>query len=282
MSSPTPCQPSCCATPQTVSVPGAEGVGGINAFTITTAPFTIPTADGTTQVTAQVVNSTWMVTGQFLFIPGLVAGQIGVFQVVSKPNSTSVILVYPTYSTNTHAGDVMPSWSSVAPGGSGVAITFPLPIAQGGTAAITKAAAQIALGLGRDQTVQNGSGLAFTIPTTVGTITSMTVTAPATGLYLVLARVTVDYRGVTFGSSQTLTLQVQNTTAGSTVISSTRTTGTPTTQQFVSQDYVLPFITSTLTASQILALQIGISVAASAGTSVVSSASLAIIPLNLS
>lgn len=223
-----------------------------------------------------------MVAGQYIVIPGLVAGQIGVFQVVSKPNSTSVILVYPAFSTNTHAGDVMPTGSAVAPGGSGVAITFPLPIAQGGTAAITKAAARTAFGVGQDQTTQNSEGIAYTITNAATTISGMTVTVPTTGLYLILARVTVDYQGVTFASNRVLTTRVQNTTSSSTLVTTARNTGTPTTQQFVSVDYVIPFVTATLTATHVLALQISLNTVASAGTSVVSAATLSIIPLNLS
>jgi hypothetical protein len=255
------------------------GSNGVNAYTTLTASLTLPAADGVTQVTASVANSSWMVPGQYIDIPGLVAGQVAVMQVVSKPSTLSVILVYPAFVTNAHAGDVITAGTGVSPGGSGVALVTPVSIANGGTGSSTKTTAQTALGLGQDGVAFNGDPLAYTITNALTSIPSVTVTAPRTGKYAVLARVTVDDQGVTFAANRNLTLKVKNNTTAADLGTTVRNTGTPTTAQFISVDYVLPFNFVTLTVGDVVVVQAGYNTVPSAGTSVISSASLILIPL---
>lgn len=280
MSAPTDCNPCCGSTTPPVNVPGVAGSNGVNAYTATTLAFTIPAADGVTQVTIQVANSTWMVVGQYLNTPGLLAGELNVFQVVSKPNATSVTVVYPAFSTNINAGDVIPSGYGVSPGGSGVALVVPVSILNGGTGAATKAAARAALGVGQSALAFNGDPLAYTLTNALTSIPTVSLTVATTGLYLIMARVTVDDQGVTFAANRNLTLKAKNNTSGADLGTTVRNTGTPTTAQFISVDYVLPYNVATLTAGDVVVVQAGYNTVQSAGTSVVSSASLILIPLN--
>jgi len=159
----------------------------------------------------------------------------------------------------------------------------PIPLADGGTGAITKAAGQLAFGLGQDITEINGTALAYALiaptPATIGG--TMVVTVPATGLYLVVGWACVEFRGTTFAASRTVTLVSRNTTTNTDIGSAAKTTGTPTTTGYPSHDYQVPYKTANLTAGDVIALQIGIDIVQSAGTSEVTEASLAIIPLAL-
>lgn len=269
----------CCSAPttQTVNVPGIEGEAGndgANAFTVATASFNVPAAAGS-NVTVDVENSEWMVVGQVLVFAGPAT-----FRVVSKPSTTSVILTWLDYPNDIAGGTLINSGAAVSPSGEMPAV--PIPIASGGTGAASKADAQVALGLGQTPTGVNGAAIAYDITNSVATITGMTIVVPQTGLYLVLAMLSVDFRGVTFASSRILTAKVRNTTDGADVISTERTTGAPTTTDYPSQDFVIPFSTATLTAGKTLALQCGLNTVESAGSSVVNIASLMIVPLAIS
>lgn len=159
---------------------------------------------------------------------------------------------------------------------------FPATLAQGGTAGTDRPTSQAALGLGQNITQTNGTALAYALTApTPATITSMTATAPAAGLYLVVAWACVEFRGTTFASSRSITLKTRNTTAGADISSAVKTTGTPTTTGYPSQDYHTPYKAVSLALNDIVALQIGIDVVQSAGTSAVTEASLALIPLAL-
>lgn len=122
MSSPSPCVP-CCTTPQTVAVPGPEGVGGadgldgVNAYSLLTTPFT---SDGTTTWTLGVSSSAWMVPGQIIVIGDATNGPVHL-RVVSVPNATSVIAVELNYAGD-GIGDAIPVGSKVAPSGGGIAM----------------------------------------------------------------------------------------------------------------------------------------------------------------
>lgn len=137
--------PSCC-TPcsgiQTVQVPGAigssgadgaDGADGVNAYTYTSAQFTMPnTADNAPadEVTITVLNTAWMVVGQILFVQGA-----GYMEVVAILNSTSVTLANledattGTYAPNSAFGAVVPAGSKVSPAGiQGIAAPAGSPI----------------------------------------------------------------------------------------------------------------------------------------------------------
>lgn len=122
MSSPSPCVP-CCTTPQTVAVPGPEGVGGadgldgVNAYSLLTTPFT---SDGTTTWTLGVSSSAWMVPGQIIVIGDATNGPVHL-RVVSVPSATSVIAVELNYAGD-GIGDAIPVGAKVAPSGGGIAM----------------------------------------------------------------------------------------------------------------------------------------------------------------
>lgn len=278
--SPTDCSPCCSSTAVPVNVPGVAGSNGVNAYTTTTLAFTIPAADGVTQVTIQVANSQWMVVGQYLAIPGLLAGEVNVFQVVSKPNTTSVTVVYPAYVTNINAGDIIPSGYGVAPSGSGVALTIPVSVANGGTGGTTKATARAGLGVGQTVQTINSDAVALTLNNTQQALSGMTLTVGSTGLYLVLGRISVDDQGVTF-ASRILTASVKNSTTAALLSTAVRKTGATTTLNFPSFEYVLPFNAVSLTTGDVITMQAGYDTGPTAGTSVINSASLTLVPIAL-
>lgn len=123
--SPTACNASTNCTSQTVNIPGSPGPAGIpgpagqngiNAFTRTTANFTMP-AEGES-VTVTVLNSTWAAIGQVVFIEGA-----GYLEVAGIPNSTSLTLINleetatSKYTDNAAPTTVIASNAGVSPGG---------------------------------------------------------------------------------------------------------------------------------------------------------------------
>lgn len=280
MSAPSDCSPCCSSTAVPVNVPGTAGSNGVNAYTTTTLAFTIPASDGVTQVTIQVANSLWTVVGQFLAIPGLLAGEVNVFQVVSKPNGTSITVVYPAYVTNINAGDIIPLGYGVASSGSGVALTIPVSVANGGTGGTTKATARAGLGVGQTVQTINSDAVALTLNNTQQALSGMTLTVGSTGLYLVLGRISVDDQGVTF-ASRILTASVKNNTTAALLSTAVRKTGATTTLNFPSFEYVLPFNAVSLTTGDVIIMQAGYDTGPTAGTSVINSASLTLVPIAL-
>lgn len=94
ISSPQGCCTPGCPDPQLINIPGAggtagtngtDGIDGVNAYTVTTAAFTMPAELGT--VTISVSNSLWASVGQTLFVGGA-----GTMQVTALPNSVSMTL----------------------------------------------------------------------------------------------------------------------------------------------------------------------------------------------
>jgi hypothetical protein len=122
----TCCDP--CDEPLSVAVPGpagddgsdgAAGAAGANAFTTTTAQFTMP-AEGA-NVTVSVGTSAPFGIGQTLYIES--GGAEGYFEVITKPNSTSIQLqnIESTgsslYVDNSAPGTIFASGGTVSPGG---------------------------------------------------------------------------------------------------------------------------------------------------------------------
>jgi hypothetical protein len=113
-----------CDAPVVTSVPGPAGAAGAagavgstgaNAYTVTTANFTVPALGASAD--ADVSNSNWCVTGQILFLEGA-----GYFQVTNKPDSTTVTLknietAGGEYAGNIAAGTVINSGAQLTPGG---------------------------------------------------------------------------------------------------------------------------------------------------------------------
>lgn len=276
------CSP--CPTVQTVNVPGAQGeagadgadgTNGVNAFTTVTADFLVPAIGA--NVTATVGNSTWMAVGEPIFIEGPAN-----FRVVSIPGPSSVELEFLGLSGDVSPGATISAGDVVTPTGEvGPSIATPVAIADGGTGAATKAAAQAALGLGQTIVEQASDALAYDVTNSYASV-GLTAVATAAGLWLIEARVTVVFTGVTFASSRTLSLRVRNVTAGVTIAETTRATGIHTTATFPAIDYVISWEAATLALNDNLQIQAMLDTVESAGSTVISGASLALVPLALS
>lgn len=110
-----------CGTTTTVNVPGSEGEGGtngtdgVNAYTHTTADFTLP-GDGL-DVTVDVDSSVFMVIGQ-IFIIGVGYDGVGDgpqhVEVAAIPSSTSVTFTQRDVAGDLGTGDIS-SGSTVSP-----------------------------------------------------------------------------------------------------------------------------------------------------------------------
>jgi hypothetical protein len=181
----------------------------------------------------------------------------------------------------------------VSPSGTQPTLSTPWSIANGGTGAATKSAAQLALGLGQNSTFKitgldsGGASLAQNVTTSTTTITGTTLVVPATGLYLVSGYAIVDFAGATIGTSaETLTLSINDTTAVTTVTSVVRNVPILTTITYPSINWAVAALTATLTSGDTLALQMLFSQNhagnPTAGTIKISSAGLIITPLALS
>lgn len=94
-------------------VDGANGTDGVNAFTTTTAQFTMPAVDA--EVTVSVVNSDWASVGQVVYVK--VGGSTGYFEIISIPNSTSLELENLGYDENSIAATIFASGAKVSPAG---------------------------------------------------------------------------------------------------------------------------------------------------------------------
>lgn len=210
----TDCVP-CCATPQVTQVPGpqgaagaagAAGTNGVNAYTVTTADFVVPAKSA--NVTIAVANNSWAVAGQNIFIAGA-----GTFSVVSKASTTSLTITYLNYDSNTAATTNIVSGAGVSPGG--YQPTTPLSVAAGGTGQTTIQTAVTGLGLGTTPLTVYASGTAYQFTNAAAkldfgtTDPSLTITSP--GIYLIFARVRVDYNAATFAAVRNLTLKLRRT-----------------------------------------------------------------------
>jgi hypothetical protein len=122
---------SCCcdeseATPTLVPGPqgepgenGENGADGINAYTTTSAQFTMPSE--LANVTISVVTSAPFLVGQYLYIKA--SGASGIFQVVSIPGATSMVVKNlrdadnDAYLENSVATTVFATSAGVSPSG---------------------------------------------------------------------------------------------------------------------------------------------------------------------
>lgn len=180
------CNP--CPTVETVNVPGpegdsgADGSAGVNAFTLTTADFTVPNIGDS--VTVQVGNSSWMVVGQNVFVEGA-----GTFSVASKPGAQSVTLEYLDSQGNTHVGESISAGAQVSPGGTQPEVTLLPAIPDyelAGSQVLTDSSLQL--------------------------LSSSVTLAAKT--YLLLATFRLDYDVATFNSEEAIELKLRETTNG--------------------------------------------------------------------
>jgi hypothetical protein len=89
---------------------GATGAAGINAYTTTSASFTMPAAGSTVPVS--VAATSWMVAGQTLYV-----GTAGFMTVSSITSSVAVVLNNAGIASNASTGATIASGVGVAPGG---------------------------------------------------------------------------------------------------------------------------------------------------------------------
>lgn len=276
------------------------GSAGVDAFTLTTADFVIPAIAATVNVS--VGDNQWMAVGQKIFISD--GSDVGTFEVQSFTGTTGVTVAFMGYTDDSSPGATINSRATVSPSGVQQTITLPLPIADGGTGQTTaalafaalyagsslpianggtsgtsKATAISALGVGQVATVSTLSGLAYDVTNAAAQITGSTLSVPSTGSYLVLASVTVLFTGTTFASNRTLTFSIRNTTDAANVLTITRDTSIQTTTSQPSVDYVFPFTVQSLTAAKTLQLYASMDVVESAGSTVITAASLCILPI---
>jgi hypothetical protein len=198
----------------------------------------------------------------------------GVITAIPSPNTITVKNL-----RTVDQGLTISSGALVAPVGFLPAV--PLTIAQGGTNAITKAAAQTSLGLGQNSIVSSGAGLAQVITAGNLQVGAIDVTIPALGSYQLRGHIGIDMAGVTFAASRTITLKIRNITqavdVGNVAVLHTQT---PTTTGYPTHFLVLPpFLYAGAAANDHLQLFVVIDVVNSAGTLTVDSGSLEAIPL---
>lgn len=273
------CDPVVTLVPGVAGAPGTSGSNGLNSYTVLTANLLLPAAAGPVVGATSVGFSGWAGIGQVVFISD--GTDFGHFEVLTIPGSTSFTLEWLQYPGDSAGAATINSGATVSPSGVQATFTDPLPVANGGTGSATKAAAQAALGLGANITQDFDDALAYAITNSYTTITGITATAPAAGLYKIEACVTVSYTGVTFSSSRLLGIRARNTTSSITVSDKTVDTGIHATFTFPALDYVLPIKTATLAAADVIELQIQLDTVESAGSSVVTDAFLVLTPLAL-
>ncbi len=288
----TPCCAPC-PTKETVNVPGIEGLpgddgsngtNGVAAYTIVTGGFNVP-ADTVTPVIVGVANSSWTVIGQILIIgqgAGVALANPGpaTFIVDAIPSPTSLQLLWLNYPGDVAAGSAISANAIVSP--SGVQPASPLAIANGGTGAITKAAAQTALGLGQDAITSAGNGLTQDITASLVQVGAIDVQIPAAGAYLMRGNVSVELQGATFASSRAVTIELRNVTQNVTEATAQRNTGVQTTVVLPSIDWELPDKQIVGVANDHFQIRIMVAVIPSAGAFKVVGGSLSAIPLRKS
>ena len=128
------------------------GTAGVNAYTKTTAQFTIPALN--TNVTVSVLNTSWMAIGQ-----KVVASGPATFAVATINSGTSVTLTYLGYFGDLTAGNTIANNSTVSPAGSEPPPGSALAVYASGTPyVLTASFALLALGTNTPSLVLNAAG----------------------------------------------------------------------------------------------------------------------------
>jgi len=175
---------------------GAAGENGVSAFTFTVSDFVVPPADGTTPVTVEVEDTSWLGVGEPIFMPdGLF------FLVTAIVDSTHVSVVYPAWEANVNAGNTISAGTIVTPSGWQPAAPSLLAID-----AISK------YGSGTAHTITGASFAAVVF----GTSGTQQITLTTAGTWMLYARARTDYNGATFAAVRTVSYKLRrtNNTAG--------------------------------------------------------------------
>lgn len=241
----TSCTP-CCVETQTVNVPGTQGIpgtngtDGVNAFTTTTADFTVPAVGATVNIF--VVNSSWMVVGQPIFIAGPAT-----FTVSSITNATQIVGKFLGQTNDVAPGATISSGAGVSPGGIEGTVTDQSVYASGSAYSLTATSALLDFGT-----------------------TDPSITLTTAGTYLLFARVRYDYNAATFASVRTVTTKIRRTNNSAADV--TNATGSWKTQIITTLTFTaalqnLPVVQYTTTTSgDILQLWGSVNVVPSAGS----------------
>ncbi len=274
-----------CGAEIVVNVPGVPGdngdpgTNGQNAFTVTTADFALPAANA--NVTVAVGSSVWMAVDQIVIVSD--GTNVGNFKVISFPSVTGVVLEWLDYPGDSVTTTTIASGATVSPAGlegPALANTF----ANGLTTGTTKATAQTNLGLGQDAVISSGAALAQAITASFVQVGAIDVTITDLGSWLYMAHAEIDFAGVTFAASRTITMKLRNITQGVDLGQTLLHTQILTTQNLPTAVMSIPFkLDATPPAvNDHLQLWISIDVINSAGTLSVTSGSLVAIPLRKS
>jgi hypothetical protein len=224
--------------------PGAAGTNGANAFTLLTAPLTLPAVNSS--VTATVGNSTQFADGQQIFISDG-SGDVGNFTITGFPSSTQLTLTFLGNTGDSAPATVINSGASVVPTG------------KQGVAGIT-AAATI------DTALAGSQGLSTT-PTQALSV-ALALAAGIGHNYVLFCRIMLEYSGATFASARTVTLTLMQTNGSPAAV----TNGVATVQTLVTStategageiNLVIPYTTTT--AADNIEPFVSVSVAPSAG-----------------
>jgi len=297
MSSVSDCCNPCATQVPPLSIPGpagaagaagAAGTNGQNAFTTLTAPVGPTPADTTTAYTLAVASSLAFVVGQDIIAgqgPGAVLGNPGplamVITAIPAPNSITVKNLRVVDQGVTVSSGAVVSVSGFLP-------AVPLTIAQGGTNATTKAAAQTSLALGQDSVISSGAALAQGITAVNAQVGAIDVQLPAalagTGALQVRGFVSIDMAAVTFAAApRTITCKIRNITQGTDLASGVLHTQNTAAGSFPTHFLFIPPVKYTTgVAGDHLQLFILVDVAITGGTLTVDAGSLEVVPLRLS
>lgn len=243
----------------------SNGTDGVNAYTFTTADFTVPAIGA--NVAISVAANEWMVVGQQIFVEGA-----GYFEVISKAGTTSVTAEYSDVDSNTNAGNNIVSGAAISPGG--VNPPLPVSVANGGTGQVTIQAAATALGLGATPLSVYAAGTAYPLTNTAALLdfgtTDPSLVISAAGIYALFARVRIDYTAATFAAVRNVTIKIRrtnNTAADITNSSVGFKTDIITTLTYTAQIVTIPVcIYTTTNADDILQLWGSIDTVPSAGS----------------
>lgn len=268
-------------SPAEPCTPCADGAPGVDACTVLAANLTIP-AIGANVTIAVGSSAAWMIGEPVFTSDGTDKGH---FEVVSIPSSTSVELKFKGYAGDSAPAAVIGSGSLLCPGGTEPA--GPIAIANGGTGQITATLARSALGVGGASLSVYGSGTAYQLTATPALIdmgtTDPSLTITSAGVWLILARVRVDYTGSTFAAVRTGTIKLRRT--NNTAADIANSSGSFLTDIITTLTYTLdifelqPIIYTTTNSNDILQLFGSISVVPTAGSIDVSEASIVAIKL---
>jgi hypothetical protein len=267
---------------------GTNGAAGVDAFTTTTAQIGPTPADTTTAYTISVANSTGFVVGQ-----DIIAGQ-GAGVALANPGPLAmVITAIPAPNSITVKNlRVVDQGVTVSSGAvvsvSGFLPAVPITIAQGGTNAITKAAAQVSLGLGQDSVISSGAALAQAITAANLQVGAIDVQLPAalaaTGALELRGFVSIDMAAVTFAAApRTITCKIRNITQAVDIVSGILHTQNTAAASFPTYFLIIPpFKYTAGVAGDHLQMFIIVDIVNTGGTLTVDAGSLEVVPLRLS